>query len=241
MDGGQKKVVLITGAARRIGAALARYLASQSLVVAVHYRRSAREAERLEAEIVRSGGTCRLYAADLTDEQRCRNLIQSVYRDLERLDFLVNNAAVFEADRLERVDIQRARWQVWINAWVPLVLMQEFATVAGRGAVVNLLDSRLQWYDPEHFSYCTSKRLLAEFTRLAALTFAPRVRVNAVAPGAVLPPRTTSQGYVPAGDIPLGRRPRPEEIARAVHFLLVEPSITGQVLFVDGGQHLHGG
>ncbi len=131
---------------------------------------------------------------------------------------------------------------ITVNAFAPLVVSRDFAKQCAEGAIVNLLDTRIVEYDRAHAAYHVSKRLFADFTRMTALEFAPRVRVNAVAPGLILPPEGKGEDYFFARvkEVPLGRHGAPEDVARAVIFLLESPFVTGQVVFVDGGQRLKG-
>ncbi|MCK4564915.1 MAG: SDR family oxidoreductase, partial [Verrucomicrobia bacterium] len=158
------------------------------------------------------------------------------------LDILVNNAALFTKDTLTDTTPERIQREFQINLFAPMELTRTFAALAGRGAVVNLLDRRIRCNDTTCAPYSISKKGLEEFTRLAALEYAPEVTVNAVAPGPVLPPPGSSAASARelAGNIPLEQLPTLGNIAEAVLFLLQAESITGQTLFVDGGQHLLG-
>ena len=235
-------VALVTGGAVRIGAAISLRLARADMLVVIHYRKSSSEAEALREEIVSAGGRAVTLQADLHSAEACAQLIQRAGAQCGHINYLVNNAAVFRRDAVRDFSIAEALEQVWLNAWAPLILTREFAhRCPPGGAVVNLLDRRIRRFDRAHFSYGVSKRLLEEFTYICALEYAPEIRINAVAPGAVLPPRRPpEEPAVSAGAAPLGIHPSPEDIADAVHFLLTRTAVTGQMIFVDGGQHLHG-
>ncbi len=181
-------------------------------------------------------------AGDLREPGAARRVIEAARRVAGRLDILVNNAACFHKQSLRTAlepDL-RAHWE--LNLLAPLLLMQAFARVSRRGQVLNILDSRVASDRFDAVGYVLAKKSLADLTRLAALELAPGIRVNAVAPGPVLAPAAgTDAAREPAGFLPLGRRPTAREVAQAALFLLEADAVTGQVLFVDGGQHLHDG
>lgn len=226
------KVALVTGGAVRIGAAICRALAAEGARVVIHYRRSKKEAVALAKEI---GG--RVIQSDLDSEAACARLIARA----GRLDILVNNAAVFGKDSVRSMTAAKIGQKFWPNLLVPMLLTRAFARSVKKGAVINLLDRRITSLDAECVSYVLSKKALAEFTSIAALDLAPGIRVNAVAPGAVLPPPGKGKKYLHdnAGPVPLKRQVTPREVAEAVVFLLQSDSITGQIVYVDGGQNLH--
>ena len=225
----QGKRALVTGGAVRIGAAITRALQAEGVEVVVHYRHSKEEAEALSPCTVQS---------DLESPEACSHLIQQA----GRLDILVNNASIFTKDSLASSDHDRVQREFQVNLFAPLELCRTFAAQAGEGAILNLLDRRIRCHDTTCVPYTLSKKGLAELTRLAALEWAPRIRVNAVAPGPVLPPpdSTTTDVREMAGVIPLDELPTPGEIAGAAMYLLKAASVTGQIIYVDGGQHLLG-
>ena len=223
------KRALVTGGAVRIGKAITEALQRAGVEVVVHYRNSAAEAKALSPFTVQ---------ADLQSLVACSQLIGQV----GPLDILVNNAALFTKDTLADATPERIQREFQINLFAPMELTRLFAAQAERGAVVNLLDRRIRCNDTTCAPYSISKKGLEEFTRLAALEYAPEVTVNAVAPGPVLPPlgSNAESARELAGNIPLEQLPTLGNIAEAVLFLLQAESITGQTLFVDGGQHLLG-
>jgi NAD(P)-dependent dehydrogenase (short-subunit alcohol dehydrogenase family) len=233
---------LVTGAARRIGRAIAGDLARRGWGVAVHYGTSEAEARALVAEIEAAGGRATALAADLADEGEVQALVPRAARRLGPLRLLVNNASVYERD--EALDVTRESWDrhLEVNLRAPLVLSQQLARQLGDGAglVVNVLDQRV-WNPTPHFtSYTVSKAALWTLTRTLALALAPRLRVNAVGPGPVLPSEYEGDdGFRRlCAAMPLRRGVDPLEICRAIGFLLEAPSVTGQMLAVDAGQHL---
>jgi NAD(P)-dependent dehydrogenase (short-subunit alcohol dehydrogenase family) len=237
------RAALVTGAARRIGRAIALALADAGFAVAVHCRASRDAAEATAADVRSRGVRAVVLAADLTDEVAARGLLPAATAALGPIGVLVNNASVFERDEWD--DATRAGWDAHIapNLRAPFVLMQDFARVLpadAEGAIVNLLDQRVRSLTPHFVSYTLSKAGLWVLTRTMALALAPRIRVNGIGPGpaAASPRQTAAQFARQAGSVPLGHGTDPEEIARAVLALLALPSVTGQMLALDGGQHL---
>lgn len=231
------KTALVTGGAVRIGRAICEALAAGGARVVIHYRNSRKEAVLLARRL---GGAA--IGSGLESEESCERLVADAARAFGRLDILVNNAAVFGKDTIRTMTAAKIGQEFWPNLFVPILLTRAFARKAKRGAVLNLLDRRIAGLDASCVPYVLSKKSLAEFTRIAALDLAPRIRVNGIAPGAVLPPPGKGMKYLhdKAGPVPLKRQVRPEDIARAAVALLENDSITGQILFVDGGQHLLG-
>jgi len=237
------KVVLITGGAVRVGRAIAWRLAAEGARVIVHYRSSRTEAETLTRQLGEShGAQAWALQGDLRSAEVCRALIRESRQRAGRVDILINNAGVFHKDAFPAITEEGIVGMFWPNLFAPLFLIQAFAESGSSGKVVNLLDKRIAEDDTACVPYLLSKKGLAEVTRLAALAYAPAISVNGVAPGAVLPPPGEAESYLAekAGPVPLRRRCTPEEVAEAVLFLLEQDALTGQVIYVDGGQHLLG-
>ncbi len=238
------RTALVTGAGKRLGRAIALALAEAGYAVAVHYGEGAADADALVTEITKGGGRAVALAADLAQEDEVAGLIGRAAEALGPLDALVNNASVFERD--EALDATRESWDrhMEINLRAPFVLAQGLARQLPKGAagnIVNILDQRVENLTPHFVSYTLSKSGLWTLTRTLALALAPDIRVNAVGPGPVLPSPRQSQAQfdAQARATPLGRAVTPKEIADAVVFLLAAPSVTGQMIAVDGGQHLN--
>ncbi len=222
------KVALVTGGARRIGAAICRELAARGASVVVHYRHS--EAEAIGLTRILGSGVFSV-RGDLSCPEECRLVFQEAVEWMGRVDLLVNNAAQFVSDDAADLAPMRA-----VNLEAPLSLSRQMAEAGGEGAIIQMLDTRITRAESGNFSaYAATQRELAESVERLAREVAPRIRVNGVAPGPVLAPEGVREA---AGTLPLGRRPTTEEVARAVAFLAESESVTGQVLFVDGGQHL---
>ena len=238
------KAVLVTGGAHRIGAAIVRDFAAQGWAVAVHYHRSGEAAEALAAEIRQAGGQAAAVAADLADAAATAALVPAAVNAIGPLACLVNNASRFEPDLIE--DITAAGWDAHLNANLraPALLTQAFAAqlpADAQGNIVNLIDQRVWRLVPTFLSYTISKAGLWTLTQTTAMALAPRVRVNAVGPGPVLPsPRQSQANFDAACDSTLlGRGTSPAEICAAIRYILSAPAMTGQMIALDGGEHLN--
>jgi NAD(P)-dependent dehydrogenase (short-subunit alcohol dehydrogenase family) len=234
---------LVTGAAKRIGRALALDLAAAGFDLAVHYRTSAAEAQAVVGAAVALGRRAVALPADLADEEATALLVGQAAAALGPITLLVNNAAVFDYDRPETADHERWQRQMAINLRAPLVLTQGLLAqlpAAGEANIVNLIDARVLNLTPHYTSYTISKAGLWVLTQHLARALAPRVRVNAIAPGPVLPHAGMSEEAFAAlaRATPLGRGPSVEEICRALRAILEAPAMTGQLLALDGGRHL---
>ncbi|HEV2188466.1 MAG TPA: SDR family oxidoreductase [Stellaceae bacterium] len=237
------KAALVTGAGQRIGRACALALAEVGFAVAVHYHASGRAAEKVAMSIRDKGGKAIALAADLVDEGAVASLLPRAAAELGPIGVLVNNASVFENDTVD--DVTRAAWDrhLTVNLRAPFVLIQEFARhLPGDfgGLIVNLLDERVWNLTPYFVSYTLSKAGLWTLTQTMALALAPRIRVNGIGPGPTLPsPRQSHEQFLQqCRSMPLKRGTSPEEIAAALRFLLAAPAMTGQMIALDGGQHL---
>ena len=236
-------IALVTGGARRVGAAIVRDLARNGYAVAIHCNRSRAEAEALKTEIERDGGRAAVIAGDLVESDRAAALVAEARQTLGGLGIVVNNASIFEDDTATDFD-----WAIWerhfaIHLKAPVALARAFAESlpSGReGLVVNIIDQRVLRLTPRFFSYTLSKSALWTATRTLAQALAPRVRVNAVGPGPTL-----ANERQDAADFErqtrallLERGPALEEFGATIRYLAGARSVTGQFIALDGGQHL---
>jgi pteridine reductase len=253
------RVALVTGGAVRLGRALALALAAEGARLVIHYHSSARPAKDTVAQIVSSGADAQAVQGDLSQFSQVSLLVKRAVDCFGRLDILVNSAAIFE-----RADLSGTTEAIWdrhfgINLKAPFFLSQAFAAHVGpqqRGQVdgsrlgdggreglahiVNIADWRGLRPDTNHLAYSLTKSGVIAMTKALALALAPTIRVNAIAPGAILPPPGQDQAYLAglAQNIPLGRVGSPGEIAQALLYLLHSDFVTGETLFVTGGEHL---
>lgn len=241
-----RRVVLVTGAARRLGRTIALELAEHGNAVAVHYRSSEADAQATVAAIRATGAAAQMFQADLSDEAACKALVPQVVAHFGRLDAVVNNASTFEYDDAASFS-HAALDKHWRANTAPAVLLaQALHTHASRsnanGCVVNIIDQKLWNPNPDYFSYTLSKAALQAATVMLAQALAPALRVCGVAPGVTLASGPMSEGEFEQAHrlTPLQRSSTPADIAHAVRFLIESPAITGTTLLVDGGQHLAG-
>ncbi len=234
------QTALVTGAAHRIGRAVALALAERAINVVVHYRHSAEAAEELVDHLRHKGTRAWAFGADLTEPGGADDLWSQTVSAAGPIDILVNSASVFEPDTLWDCTAETLWYNTRLHAWAPLVLSRALAQQTGPAQIVNLLDARLGGYDPKHVSYQLSKQMLFSLTRMLAVELAPRIRVNAVAPGLILPPPGRDEAYLQelAHTNPLQRHGDTEDVTDAVLYLIGASFVTGQVIYVDGGRHL---
>jgi len=236
------KIALVTGAARRLGRGVALALARAGADVLVHYRDSSDDAAETARQVALAGRHAWTIPADLADGDQADSLLPRAIAQAGPVDILVNNASVFPSNTVLDFSRDDLLDTVGVNATAPLMLSRAFAAQGRPGEIVNLLDCRIVDYDHSHAAYQLSKRMLFSITRMLALELAPDIRVNAVAPGLILPPAGADDDYLAARahTNPLGRVGRVENVQDAVLFLLQCDFVTGQVLYVDGGRHMKG-
>lgn len=240
--------VLVTGGAVRIGRAICEALARRGAKVVVHCHQSAAEAEELVAGLRAAGAAAFAVRGRLGGEAECRAVMDLAWEAAGPVNVLVNNASVFHKGRFLDAEEAAVRAELEINSLAPMFLSRDLARRLGcgagarqlRGKIVNLLDRRVATNEAGCIPYLLSKKMLAAFTHAAALEWAPWIAVNAVAPGAILPPRGHggSKPFDAAGPVPLEAQVSPGDVAAAATFLIESDAITGQILYVDGGQHL---
>ncbi len=240
------RAALVTGGGKRLGRAIALALAEAGFAVAIHCHASVDDAEQTAADIRALGASAAVLRADLGNEAEVQTLLDDAAAELGPIGVLVNNASVFERD--EWNDATRASWDAHVepNLRAPFVLMQHLARdlpEKAHGAVVNMIDQRVWSLTPHFVSYTVSKAGLWALTQSMALALAPRIRVNAIGPGPALPsPRQTQAQFLrQCASTPLQVGTSPEEVGRAAIALLALRSLTGQMIALDGGQHLQWG
>jgi pteridine reductase len=235
------KTALITGAAKRIGRQIALVLAQADVNTILHYRSSENSVQQLKNQIEKQGVKSWLLKADFSKQEEVENLVQKARELTPDIEFLINSASVFSNDTLMELTFDKLKENILVNAYAPYVISREFFRQCGSGHIINLLDTRITDYDRNHIAYHLSKRMLFSLTRMMSVEFAPSVLVNGVAPGLILPPEGKDESYLEMmkHTNPLDTRGSINEVTSAVMFLLKSRFITGQVIFIDGGQHLN--
>ncbi len=236
------RTALVTGAAKRLGRAMALALAAQGVRVVVHHNRSGQEAAALCDEVRRRGGSAWRVQSDLARADQVESVFRQAIAQAGAVDILINNASIFEQDTVWDMTEESVLLNLRIHALAPLTLARAMAGQGIAGHIINLLDTRTTVYDREHASYHISKRVLLTLTRMLALELAPRIAVNGIAPGLILPPAGQDEAYLErlTHTNPLQRHGGPGDVIDAALYLLRSRFITGQVLYVDGGYHMKG-
>ncbi len=236
------KTALITGAAKRIGKAIALALAEQGINTVIHYSSSPKEADETVRLSRKLGVESIKIKCNFKDTAEVEILVSTAKKLTGSLDILINSASVYPADNLETMNPNDLTELLNINTMAPLILAREFRNLCSPGNIINFLDARMTDYEPEHISYQLSKQILFSLTRMMALEFAPGIRVNAIAPGIIIPDNSDNEGIInklKKGN-PLNRIGMLYEVTNSVLFLLENSFITGQVIYVDGGRNLRG-
>lgn len=237
------RIAFVTGGAKRLGRAIALKLATNGWDVAIHYHQSQADAEATASDIRALGRRSMTLQADLAKESEVENLLPTIGAALGPVTCLVNNASVFEMDKIDTVTRDSWDRHIETNLRAPFVLSQAFARQLPEGAegnIVNMLDQRVWKLTPYFMSYTVAKMGLWTLTRTMALALAPKIRVNAIGPGPTLPsPRQSDEHFsAQSAAMPLGHGATPDEIAGAALYILSSPSMTGQMIALDGGEHL---
>jgi NAD(P)-dependent dehydrogenase (short-subunit alcohol dehydrogenase family) len=238
------KVALITGSGVRLGRAIAKALAKEGCDLAMHYNRSAVEAESLREELKVFGGRYELFQADLSSPEQINNLVASIDVKFPHLDILVNNAGIYPKGKGLETDKETLLQVFSVNLFAQILLIKAFASQlpeTAYGKIVNISDSKIFRHGTDHFAYRLTKSAINEMTMQFALELAPRITVNAVAPG-IMMPLAGLEGMdmqpVVERRVPLKRIGSPEMIAENVVHLLKQDFITGQIIRVDGGENI---
>ena len=234
------KTALITGAAKRLGRAVALALADSGINIIVHYNKSDQNAEQLVQLLLKKGVLADKIQYDLRDHKEIKELVKHAKSCTGNLDFLINSASIYPGDNLETMSYSTLEETINLNSFAPFILAREFKNICLKGSIINFLDGRMTDFVPGHISYQLSKQMLFSLTRMMSLDFAPGIRVNAVAPGIIIPDNITDEDALlrlKEGN-PLKKIGTPSEVADTVKFLLQNEFITGQVIYVDGGRNI---
>lgn len=239
------KTTLITGAAKRLGQQMALALAAEGWDIALHYHRSATEAEQTANAIRQLGRRCELFCADLQADNAGQQLMQAVIAQMGPVQLLINNAALFEYDSAAEFSASCLQQHIGSNLIAPLQLIQALATQKPQktaAVAINMLDQKLWGYNPDFFSYTLCKAALKSATIMMAQALAPHVRVVGIAPGLTLPSHLQStEDFERTHQLsPMGHGSSAEDICRTVLYIVNTPSLTGSCIVVDAGQHLLG-
>jgi NAD(P)-dependent dehydrogenase (short-subunit alcohol dehydrogenase family) len=234
------KAALITGGGKRIGKAISLSLAERGYDIAIHYNRSDKEAIETADLILEKGRQCEIFQSNLSDIKQVRTLLPRVFEVFPACSILVNSASIFENISFEDITEEIFDRDLNTNFKAPFFLSQDFSKGDHSELIINMLDMRIDKIETEHFTYNLSKKALRDFTLMAAKALGPKIRVNGICPGPILPPPDKDIKYLEqiAQNTPLKKPGNPQYIITAVKYILDNPFVTGQCLFVDGGQHL---
>lgn len=228
---------LVTGGATRLGRHFAEALAERGYDIALHVNRSRGEAEEVAQLIRQKGQACEILPCNFLEDS-LEELISHAKQRFPGLNVLLNSASSYEPALITGTDMAMLEAQFRVNMFTPLLLTRHFSAVVDNGQVINIIDNKVAYHQYPYAAYLLSKKSLADMTRMAALEFSPRIRINGIAPGVVLPASQRSSDYIQwrLEGIPLKRQGSPTHLVQALYYLLDNDFVTGQVLFVDGGE-----
>lgn len=233
--------VLITGAGTRLGSLFARHMARQGFDVALHCHHSVEGAQMLAQELGEQGRQADVFPQDFTEPFDSDHFLEKVQARFPGLCCLINNASAYEAAPAQQTGRELLETQFRVNFTTPFLLAGSFKRQVGKGQIINIIDNKIAYQQYQYAAYLLSKKALADFTRLAAVEFAPQVRVNGIAPGVTLPGVTRNEAYLQwrIAGIPLAKKGSDQHLMAALDYLLQNDFVTGQILFVDGGESLN--
>lgn len=231
---------LVTGSSDRIGKAIALQLAHMGYNLILHYNHSAEKAAKLQNEIQSLGKSASSIQIDFLENNDFDALLTSIKENKQNIAVLINNASDFIPSSFDTAGSSLFQTQMKSNFESAYLLTKAFARTFDQGCIINILDTKITKDSTNHLDYILSKKLLSEFTRLAAIELAPRFRVNAIAPGVILPPKGKDERYIQelSQHIPLQKHGNLQDIQYTIQFLTESTFITGQIIYVDGGEHL---
>jgi pteridine reductase len=240
-DASEKMTALVTGGAVRLGRSIVMGLVDLGYDIALHYHHSEDDARQVMRDVERRGSRCVLFRRDLSRGEGLDDFMRDVWNDCPRLSVLVNSASAYAQANLTQTGIADFDYQIAVNLRAPVFLTKAFAGVVSEGLVINILDNKIFASQYQYTAYLLAKKALAEFTKMSALELAPRIRVNGVAPGVIVPASSRSAEYVEwrVAGIPLSRQGDVEHVIQAVSYLLTNDFLTGQILVVDGGESMN--
>ena len=234
------KTALVTGGAKRIGAEIVKRLAELGYNIALHYNSSIDNAKKIKREVELAGIICKLFQCDFTEEGKVSTLIKEVKKEFPGLILLINNASIFIREKIINTENHIYNKIFNINFKAPFILSRDFSKNVNKGNIINIIDTKIAKNDFKYSAYTLSKKALADFTLMSAIEFAPGIRVNGIAPGLILPPAGETDEYLEkiAKNIPLKKKGEINDVINALEFLLNNEYITGQIIYVSGGQQL---
>ena len=236
------KTVFITGAAKRVGKAIALHLAGQGWNIAIHYNSSQAEAVLFQNELKFSfpDQQFELFKANLDQTKEVENLIPQVVESMQNIDLLINNASVFDRGHFAQTDTNFLDRQMNVNFRAPFILTRDFARLVKKGVIINFVDTRIVNNQSNYAAYSLSKKALWEMTKMAALELGPTIRVNAIAPGLTLTPEGKGEDYLLklSANIAMKKPGGLDPIMKSLDYILNNDYLTGQLLFCDGGENL---
>lgn len=233
-----RQAALVTGGAIRVGRHFALTLANAGYDIAIHYSSSVQAAEQTAAEIRELGVECEIFQCDFLRGGDPSPLIDAVVERFPALSVLVNCASIYNAAPIAETSLEMLQQEFQVNFFAPFMLCGAFANRVERGNIINILDNKIQFQQYQYGAYLSTKKALGELTKMAAMEFAPRIRVNGICPGVIMPGVTRSDAYIEWRNqgIPLARKGEAQELGKALLYLLDNEYVTGQQLFVDGGE-----
>lgn len=233
------KSAIVTGGSKRIGKAISLKLAELGYDIVLHYNKSEDEAYETKRQIESIGTVCTLYRSDLGDTDELESFAEKIFSEND-IELLVNNASIFNEIGFMDVTMEEFYREYNINFVSPFFLSREYARKVGSGMIINLIDARITKVHTAHFVYNLTKKSLRDFTLMSAKALGPEIRVNGICPGPVLPPPGKTDEYLKniARKLPLKKKGSTEYITSAVEYLISNKYVTGEILFVDGGEHI---
>lgn len=236
----KRKTVIITGGAKRLGKEIALYFARQNYNIALHYFQSKDSAENVKQEFETLGVEVQLFYCDLSKINDITVLFKQIQTKFDTIEILINNASIFFKEEFLSNSIEDVQNTLAINFISPYLLSQEFAKHINNGHIINILDTKIKQLESQYFLYSLSKKMLKDLTLMSAKALAPNIRVNGICPGHIIMEEKNEMSHLKQKpeNIPLKRNGYPGEIITALDFLIHQSFITGQLLFIDGGEHL---